>query len=125
MSLAPSIEDKNQAIGWRGECESSSAIKSIKQVKKNNRRPTSVAMIILDFNVGASKLFIEIRDEGRDPDIYLGGHCRKKFFTHTAHRILQEFHRVVLNILLQYTPILGFSCEFFECLFGLEGVWSG
>ena len=45
---------------------------------KNNRRPTSVAMIILDFNVGASKLFIEICDEGRDPDIYLGGYCRKK-----------------------------------------------
>jgi len=46
--------------------------------EKNNRRPTSVAMIMLDFNIGASKLFIEICDEGRDPDIYLGGYCRKK-----------------------------------------------
>ena len=33
---------------------------------------------MLDFNIGASKLFIEICDEGRDPDIYLGLYCRKK-----------------------------------------------
>ena len=36
---------------------------------------------MLDFNIEASKLFIEICDEERDPDIYLGLYCRKKFFT--------------------------------------------
>ena len=122
MSLAPSIEDKNQAIGWRGERESSSAIKSIKQVKKNNRRPTSVAMIMLDFNIGASKLFIEICDEGRDPDIYLGLYCRKKFFIRFHSQNITKIHRVALNTLIHYP--LAFISEFYECFFGLERVWK-
>ena len=122
MSLAPSIEDKNQAIGWRGERESSSAIKSIKQVKKNNRRPTSVAMIMLDFNIGASKLFIEICDEGRDTDIYLGLYCRKKFFIRFHSQNITKIHRVALNTLIHYP--LAFISEFYECFFGLERVWK-
>ena len=59
----------------------------------------------------------------------LEGIAAKKFFTHTAHRILQEFHRVALNILLHYPlwrlQYWHFSVKFYECLFGLEGVWSG
>ena len=94
---------------------------------KNNRRPTSVAMIMLDFNDGASNLFFEIRDKGRDLDIYLGGHCRKNSSSPgTIHRILRKFHRVALNILL-YHPLWRllywhFFCDFYDCLFGLEGV---
>ena len=60
-------------------------------------------MMILDFNDGASNLFIEIRDKGRDPDIYLGGHCRKNSSSPgTIHRILRKFHRVALNTLIHY-----------------------
>ena len=57
---------------------------------------------MLDFNIGASKLFIEICDEGRDPDIYLGLYCRKKSSPGTIHRILLKIHRVALNTLIHY-----------------------
>ena len=58
---------------------------------------------MLDFNIGASKLFIEICDEGRDPDIYLGLYCRKKVLHPVPFtEYYKKIHRVALNILIHY-----------------------
>ena len=64
---------------------------------------TSVAKIILAINVVVSTLFIKIRDGGETLKYNIWWSIAEtRFFSHTVHRILREFHRVALNILLHY-----------------------
>ena len=84
-------------------------------------------MIILSINVVVSTLFIKIRDGGETLTYNIWWSIAEtKFFSHTVHRILREFHRVALNILLHYPlwrlQYWHFFCDFYDCLFELEGV---
>ena len=92
--------------------------KKIKEIsEKKNRRPTSVAMITLDFNIRASNLFIKIRDRGETLTYNIWWSITEtKFFSHTVHRILWEFHRLALNILLHY-PLWRLQYWYFSVIF--------
>ena len=83
-------------------------------------------MIILDFKLGASNLFIKIRDEGRDLDIYFGGYSNKKvihpYRSQNITRIPQSNSEYPSSLPIVKNPILTFFCDFYDCLFGLEGV---
>ena len=94
---------------------------------KKSTQATSVSMIILSINVVVSTLFIKIRDGGETLTYNIWWSIAEtKFFSHTVHRILREFHRVALNILLHYPlwrlQYWHFFCDFYDCLFELEGV---
>ena len=70
---------------------------------KKSTQATSVSMIILAINVVVSTLFIKIRDGGETLKYNIWWSIAEtRFFSHTVHRILREFHRVALNILLHY-----------------------
>ena len=102
--------------------------KKIKEIsEKKSTQATSVSMIILAINVVVSTLFIKIRDGGETLTYNIWWSIAEtKFFSHTVHRILREFHRVALNILLHYPlwrlQYWHYFCDFYDGLFELEGV---
>ena len=95
--------------------------------EKKSTQATSVSMIILAINVVVSTLFIKIRDGGETLKYNIWWSIAEtRFFSHTVHRILREFHRVALNILLHYPfwrlQYCIFFCDFYYGFFELEGV---
>ena len=69
---------------------------------KKSTQATSVSMIILSINVVVSTLFIKIRDGGETLTYNIWWSIAETITEYYDHRILWEFHRVALNILLHY-----------------------
>ena len=93
---------------------------------KKSTQATSVSMIILSINVVVSTLFIKIRDGGETLTYNIWWSIAETITEYYDHRILWEFHRVALNILLHYPfwrlQYCIFFCDFYYGLFELEGV---
>ena len=93
---------------------------------KKSTQATSVSMIILSINVVVSTLFIKIRDGGETLTYNIWWSIAETITEYYDHRILREFHRVALNILLHYPlwrlQYWHFFCDFYDGLFELEGV---
>ena len=93
---------------------------------KKSTQATSVSMIILAINVVVSTLFIKIRDGGETLTYNIWWSIAETITEYYDHRILWEFHRVALNILLHYPlwrlQYWHFFCDFYDGLFELEGV---
>ena len=128
LSIAP------RASNWR--CNACKKVKvehweffckKIKEISgKKSTQATSVSMIILSINVVVSTLFIKIRDGGETLTYNIWWSIAETITEYYDHRILREFHRVALNILLHYPfwrlQYCIFFCDFYYGLFELEGV---